>query len=142
MARYAVAGQSYEVGVPYAPGPPVGTRLQVRYRPQDPGHGQVESGTFLRYPGAILTGILATDKANPNLISEAYAKKNGLAELVTQGGLLGAQLKACAITIVLSVVATAIIAFIVKAIVGLRPTPEVETAGLDVSEHGEEGYII
>ena len=31
---------------------------------------------------------------------------------------------------------------IVKAIVGLRPTPEVESAGLDVSEHGEEGYII
>jgi len=40
------------------------------------------------------------------------------------------------------VVITAIIAFIVKAIVGLRPTPEVESAGLDISEHGEEGYII
>jgi ammonium transporter, Amt family len=92
--------------------------------------------------GAILTGVLATDKINANLISEAYAKKNGLAELVTQGGLVGAQIKACLITIVLSVVATAIIAFIVKAIVGLRPTPEVEAAGLDVSEHGEEGYII
>jgi ammonium transporter, Amt family len=91
--------------------------------------------------GAILTGILASDKVNGNLLG-SYAKANGLDKLVTEGGLLGAQLKACAITIVLSVVMTAIIALIVKAIVGLRPTPDVETAGLDVSEHGEEGYII
>jgi Amt family ammonium transporter len=33
-----------------------------------------------------------------------------------------------------------LIAFIVKIIIGLRPTAEVETAGLDISEHGEEGY--
>ena len=31
---------------------------------------------------------------------------------------------------------------IVKVTVGLRPTPEVESAGLDVSEHGEDGYIL
>jgi len=47
-----------------------------------------------------------------------------------------------ALTIVLSVVATAVIAFIVKAVVGLRPTTEVESQGLDICEHGEEGYII
>jgi ammonium transporter, Amt family len=39
-------------------------------------------------------------------------------------------------------VATAIIAFIVKATIGLRPTPESETQGLDLSDHGEEGYIL
>jgi Amt family ammonium transporter len=38
------------------------------------------------------------------------------------------------------VVATAIIAYIVKALIGLRPTPEVERQGLDINEHGEEGY--
>ena len=91
--------------------------------------------------GALITGILATDKVNGNLIG-SYAHTNGLDKLVTEGGLLGAQLKAALITIVLSVVATFIIAMIVKVIVGLRPTPEVETAGLDVSEHGEEGYIL
>jgi Amt family ammonium transporter len=91
--------------------------------------------------GAILTGVLATDKANGNLVSATYAVPNGLAKLVTEGGLVGAQLKACAITIVLSVVATIIIALIVKAVIGLRPTAEVETAGLDISEHGEEGYV-
>jgi Amt family ammonium transporter len=91
--------------------------------------------------GAIMTGILATKDVNANLVG-SYATKNGLAKLVTEGGLLGAQLKAVAITIVLSVVATAVIAFIVKAVVGLRPTQEVESQGLDICEHGEEGYII
>jgi len=90
--------------------------------------------------GAIMTGILATKDVNANLVSEAYAAKNGLAKAVTEGGLLGAQLKACLITIVLSIVATVIIAFIVKAIIGLRPDTESEVAGLDITDHGEEGY--
>jgi Amt family ammonium transporter len=92
--------------------------------------------------GAIMTGLLATDKANGNLVVDAVAGKNGLKELVTNGGLVFAQLKAVGITLVLSVVGTFILAYIVKMVIGLRPTPEVETAGLDVSEHGEEGYVL
>ena len=38
-------------------------------------------------------------------------------------------------------VATAVIALALKGTMGLRPTPEVETTGLDVAEHGEEAYI-
>ena len=38
-------------------------------------------------------------------------------------------------------VATAIIAYIIKAVIGLRPTEEVERQGLDINEHGEEGYV-
>jgi Amt family ammonium transporter len=90
--------------------------------------------------GAIVTGIFATEKMNANLVSEAYAKVNGLDKLVLEGGLLGAQLKACAITIVLSVVATVVITMIVKLVVGLRPTAEEESVGLDLSDHGEAGY--
>jgi Amt family ammonium transporter len=90
--------------------------------------------------GAIVTGIFATEKMNANLVSEAYAKVNGLDKLVLEGGLLGAQLKACAITIVLSVVATLVITLIVKLVVGLRPTAEEESVGLDLSDHGEAGY--
>ncbi len=78
--------------------------------------------------GAILTGIFADEKVN----SVVGPLKEGL---------LMAQLKAVALTIVWSVVATAVIAFIVKAIVGLRPTTEVERQGLDINEHGEEGYV-
>lgn len=77
--------------------------------------------------GAILTGVFASEKAN--------AVVAGLKE-----GLLMAQIKAVLLTIVWSVVATAVIALIVKVTVGLRPSEEVEMAGLDLSEHGEEGY--
>jgi Amt family ammonium transporter len=78
--------------------------------------------------GAILTGIFADEKVN----SVVGPLKEGL---------LMNQIKAVVLTVVWSVVATAIIAFIVKAVIGLRPTPEVESQGLDINEHGEEGYI-
>jgi Amt family ammonium transporter len=77
--------------------------------------------------GAILTGILATNDVN------------GVVGPLKEG-LLMMQLKAVGLTIVWSVVATAVIAFIIKAVIGLRPSAEVETVGLDLSEHGEEGY--
>ena len=35
---------------------------------------------------------------------------------------------------------TIVIAYVVKAVIGLRPDEEVETLGLDLAEHGEEGY--
>ena len=79
--------------------------------------------------GAILSGILADPE------SHAVLKDMNLMD-----GLLLAQIKAVVLTIVWSVVATAVIAYIVKFTVGLRPTPEVEAQGLDVAEHGEQGY--
>jgi Amt family ammonium transporter len=82
--------------------------------------------------GAILTGVFADPNVNSVL---------GDGGMKLMDGLLMNQIKAVAITIVWSVVATAIIAYIVKAIVGLRPTEEVERQGLDVNEHGEEGYV-
>jgi len=78
--------------------------------------------------GAILTGIFADERANSVV--------GGLKD-----GLLVAQLQAVLLTIVWSVVATAVIAFAVKAVIGLRPTTEVERQGLDINEHGEEGYV-
>jgi Amt family ammonium transporter len=86
--------------------------------------------------GALLTGCLARHEANGNLATN-------LKSLVTGSyfqPLLMEQVKAVAITMVLAVVGTAVIAYIVKAVVGLRPSEEVETAGLDLAEHGEEGY--
>jgi len=41
---------------------------------------------------------------------------------------------------VLSLVATAVLAYVVKAVIGLRPTEEDEAKGLDITDHGEEGY--
>ncbi len=90
--------------------------------------------------GALLTGFLATSSVNPNLTdANSYAKANGLFKLIGNG-LWIEQLKAIGLTLVLSIVGTVVIAYIVKAVVGLRPTEEVESLGLDLAEHGEEGY--
>jgi Amt family ammonium transporter len=91
--------------------------------------------------GALATGFLATASANSNLTDgNSYAKQNGLAGLVANGGLWMEQLKAIGITLVLAVVGTLVIAFIVKLVIGLRASEEVETIGLDLAEHGEEAY--
>jgi Amt family ammonium transporter len=90
--------------------------------------------------GAFLTGLLATGAVNSNLTAGA-GLTNGLAGLVTAGGLWHEQLKAIATTLLLSVLATAVIGTILKHTIGLRPIPENERQGLDLTEHGEEGYI-
>ena len=95
--------------------------------------------------GAIMTGILATSKVNGNLsVTDPanYATTNGLAKLVADGGLLGQQIKAVVITLLLSVIGTIVIATVVKILVGMRPTPEAESQGLDITDHSEEGYIL
>jgi Amt family ammonium transporter len=89
---------------------------------------------LFRSTGTLLAGLLATTDANPNLA-------------INLKGLVGStlwlhQLAAMAVTLVLSVVATGIIASILKATIGLRTTGEVEHLGLDVNEHGEEGYVL
>jgi len=92
--------------------------------------------------GAILTGLLANPAVNANLVSEGYAVPNGLADLVTNGGLVVAQLKAVGLTLLLSVVATAVLAYAIKFTLGLRPTSDEERQGLDTIDHGEEGYVL
>ena len=86
--------------------------------------------------GALLTGMLARNSVNANLATnlKAYVTDKMFQPLVFE------QLKAIGITIALAVVGTAILAFIVKLLIGLRPTEEVEMTGLDESEHGEPGY--
>ena len=90
--------------------------------------------------GAFLTGLLATAQVNANLTGTP-ATQNGLGKII--GRLLWfEQLKAIAITILLAVVATVIIGAIVQTFIGLRIAPEIERQGLDINEHGEEGYIV
>jgi Amt family ammonium transporter len=84
--------------------------------------------------GAILTGVFATRAVN-NLNS---GNPIGL----TEGGtLLTGQLVAVAVTWVFAIVATFIILKVLDIAMGLRVTKDDEVAGLDVSQHGEEGYI-
>jgi Amt family ammonium transporter len=84
----------------------------------------------------LLTGFLARNAANGNLAANL---KDKVTDHLFQPLVLE-QLKAIGITLALAVIGTIIIAFAVKALVGLRPTEETETVGLDLVEHGEEGY--
>lgn len=84
--------------------------------------------------GALLLGFFADPAINPNLVGDNM-------KAVVEGGTLWLeQLKAMGFTIVLSCLATAFLAYIVKAVVGLRPSIEDEETGLDLSDHGEKGY--
>lgn len=82
--------------------------------------------------GAILTGVFADGTVN-GLVAELKAEG---VNLVVE------QIKAVAVTAVWSVVATVIIAYLIKFTIGLRVTPEQEEAGLDITDHNEEGYIL
>ncbi|HZF01631.1 MAG TPA: ammonium transporter [Methylomirabilota bacterium] len=86
--------------------------------------------------GAIMTGMLARNAVNANLAVnlKAYVTDSLFQPLVWE------QLKAVGVTLALVIPGTIILAYITKMLVGLRPSEEVEIAGLDVAEHGEEGY--
>jgi len=80
--------------------------------------------------GALLTGVCA----------DAALGGAGLAEGVSVAGQVITQLKSVLVTVVWSGVVAGISLFIADKVVGLRVSEEVETVGLDVAEHGEEGY--
>ncbi len=78
--------------------------------------------------GALATALLMSGAAN-----EAGGKLVG-------NGLLKGQLLAMLACVVLSLALTWVIAKIVAATIGLRPSEEAEAQGLDIADHGEEGY--
>jgi Amt family ammonium transporter len=85
--------------------------------------------------GALLTGVFASSTINPIF---GAGKATGLLE-GNKGQLLN-QTISVAIAWVLSIVGTLVILFIVDKVVGLRVSEEDERTGLDLSQHGEEGY--
>ena len=84
--------------------------------------------------GAILTGVFATRAVN----DVAAGRPVGLIE---GGTVIAGQLAATVVTWVLAVVATLVILKLIDATIGLRVAPQAEIEGLDLSQHGEEGYI-
>jgi Amt family ammonium transporter len=91
--------------------------------------------------GLVLTGVLATAAANPNLLG-APATANGLKAALESHTLWLVQLKAIGITLLLVLPATLLITLVVRLLVGLRPGGEIESQGLDIHDHGEEGYTL
>jgi len=85
--------------------------------------------------GALLTGIFAKSFINPIF---GAGKPTGLLE--GNAHQLLNQLTGVSIAWGLSIVGTVIILFIVDKVIGLRVSAEDEETGLDLSQHGEEGY--
>ena len=89
--------------------------------------------------GMLLLGFLASPSVNPALASTF--KVGGVAVSLA-GGLaqFGRQLGAVLFTAALAAVGSFILLKIVSALVGLRVDVEDESAGLDLSQHGERAY--
>jgi len=81
--------------------------------------------------GALLTGVFA---------QKAF---NGIADGALYGnpGQLGIQATAVAAAGIYSFVASFILVKAVGLVIALRPSPEDEMMGLDISQHGEEAYL-
>ena len=84
--------------------------------------------------GAILTGVFATKEVNDLRMGKPMGLVDGDAGQVMN------QIIACAIAWVLGIVGTLIILKICDMIMGVRVTAQEEVEGLDLSQHGEEGY--
>ncbi|MGH9574858.1 MAG: ammonium transporter [Candidatus Acidiferrales bacterium] len=90
--------------------------------------------------GALLTGIFASSVINP-----IFKSANGT---VLPSGMIEGnyhqilnQLVGVAIAWALAIVGTLILLFIVDKLIGLRVSKESEIEGLDLTQHGEEGYL-
>jgi Amt family ammonium transporter len=81
--------------------------------------------------GAILTGVFATKAVNS--LGSGLVEGNG-GQVVTQA--IGA-----AAAGVLAIAGTVVLLKVLDAVMGLRVPQEAEIQGLDLSQHGEEGYI-
>lgn len=86
------------------------------------------------FTGAILTGVFATKSVNDLFAGGPMGAFEGNTKQVLN------QLIASLIAVALGVVGTYVILKIVDLTVGVRVTGEDEITGLDLSQHGEEGY--
>jgi Amt family ammonium transporter len=89
--------------------------------------------------GALLTGVFAVSAVNP-IFKDAQG--NTLPSGLVEGNAhqLLNQLVGIVIAWVLAIVGTLIILKLVDVTIGLRVSEEEEVQGLDLSQHGEEGY--
>jgi Amt family ammonium transporter len=89
--------------------------------------------------GAILTSVFASSAINP-IFKDANGKVLPSGLLEGNGHQVLNQLVGVGMSWALAIVGTLIILKVVDVTIGLRVTEEHETQGLDLSQHGEEGY--
>jgi Amt family ammonium transporter len=90
--------------------------------------------------GAILTGFFATNAINDSF-KDSAGKTLPLGWVDGNAGQIINQLIGTAIAWGLAIVGTLVILKICDAVTGLRVTKDQEIDGLDLSQHGEEGYF-
>ena len=89
--------------------------------------------------GALLTGVFATSAINPIFKDAAgHVLPSGMIDGNFRQ--LGNQAVGVVIAIVLAIVGTYVILQIVNLVLGVRVSAEDEVQGLDLTQHGEEGY--
>ncbi len=89
--------------------------------------------------GALLTGVFATAAVNP-ILHDAGGNAIALGLFEGNARQLLNQLVGVVIAWTLAIVGTLVILKLVDATIGLRVSAEEEQQGLDLSQHGEEGY--
>ncbi len=87
--------------------------------------------------GAILTGVFAASAINP-----IYGKNVPTGAIEGHWSQILYQFAGVGVAWGISIVGTVILLFAVDKTMGLRVTTEHEIAGLDLSQHGEEGYVL
>jgi Amt family ammonium transporter len=85
--------------------------------------------------GALLTGVFAASVINP-----VYGKGVPTGAIDGHWSQVLNQLTGVGIAWSISIVGTLVLLFLVDKTLGLRVTAEHENTGLDLSQHGEEGY--
>jgi Amt family ammonium transporter len=90
--------------------------------------------------GALLTGIFAVSVINPAFGFDARGKAIPTGGLDGHWGQIANQAAGVAIAWTISLIGTLVLLFVVDKVIGLRLSPEHEMTGLDLSQHGEEGY--
>ena len=90
--------------------------------------------------GALMTGVFASSVINPIYGKDAAGNNIPTGAIDGHWGQILNQLTGVGVAWGISIVGTLILLFVVDKIMGLRVTPEQEVAGLDLSQHGEEGY--
>jgi Amt family ammonium transporter len=92
--------------------------------------------------GALLTGLFAASVINPIYGKDAAGQNIPTGAIDGHWGQILNQLTGVGVAWGISIVGTLLLLFVVDKIMGLRVAPEQEVAGLDLSQHGEEGYAL
>jgi Amt family ammonium transporter len=90
--------------------------------------------------GALGTGVLVNPELGGTGVFDYAANAGQGAVVYDMAAQMTAQIKAVGLTLAWSGIGSALLFKIVDLIVGLRPPPEGERIGLDITEHGERAY--